>query len=451
MGRASFGAWGCIVAFVAACGQAPEVPQPPAPAALALVGAGAAEAPVLAWQRALQLGAEGGARAARTAGGDVLVAAAAREVAHALPGVEAGAGLVLARLSPAGEVRRAVAWRGTAAPFLSALAAAPDGGWVVALRLPAALAHAGGRLPRGTSVARLGADGRLTWARALEGEGALHVAALAVGAGGEVYVGGELTGRRTLAAQALDAGSGAPAAFVARLEADGGGGWARVLGRGGGGTSRVRALALDAGGTPYVAGEYAGVVAVEASTWVSVRRATPFVARLEPAGGHVAWARELDGAEGEARALGVADGRVVLAGTLRAGGFQLGATRVAAEGEQGFVAAWDEAGHGAWGRALGRSATALALEPDGEAWVAGGHDGELGGGGGAYLARLLPEDGTLAGAHALAGPVHARVTGVALGPGGDVVLALAAGAPGEEDGLVARLRQARPRSARRGP
>ncbi len=457
MGWRGWAGAACVVGcLLAGCedkpATAPGVPSIGEAGLVAGEGVGAVE-----WSRALVLGDSQALRAAVAPNGDVLLVAA-----YGGP-VNLGAGplpfdrearsahLLVARFGPEGELR----WvKGlvptTAEPTqVGAVAVDPGTGDVLLSGSSAGLRWGDGRLPQGAFLARLTAEGALSWARAFPGEGPLTVAAMAVERdSGAVVVAGDFAGRRGFGLEEHTAPRDRLGAFVARFAADGTPSWSRAFGPRGGDVS-ARAVAVDAFGEVVVAGSYSGAVTLGGATFVTVQPRTPYVLKLSREGAH-RWSREVSGADGVAQAVAVGPDRVFVSGTYT-GRFFFRMERFESDWQDGFVAAYNGEGESRWARSLAASATALSTDGAGQVLVAGAHDGgrdvgarELGAG--LYVTKLLPDDGTSVWARAFVGSGEPRASTLTVDAGGHAVVAgslVRARGPGEphsRDGFLLRLR-----------
>jgi len=409
------------------------------------------------WSRALVLGNSQALRAAVAPNGDVLLVAA-----YGGP-VDLGGGplpfdrevrgehLLVARYGPEGTLRwvKGLVPTGVERTQVGALAVDPGTGDVLLGGTSAGLQWPEGRLPQGPFLARLTAEGALSWVRAFPGEGPLTVAAMVVEReSGAVVVAGEFAGRRGFGLEEHSVPKDRLGAFVARFGADGTPRWSRAYGPRSGDVS-ARAVAVDCFGEVVVAGSYSGAVSLGGATFVTVKPRTPFVLKLSREGAH-RWSREVPGANGVAQAVAVGPDRVFVSGTYT-GRFFFRLERFESDWQDGFVAAYSGEGESRWARTLAASATALATDGAGQVLVAGAHDGgrDVGAQGlaaGLYVTKLLPDDGTSVWARAFVGSGEPGASALEVDGGGHAVVAgsLARapepGAPHARDGFVLRLR-----------
>lgn len=143
--------------------------------------------------------------------------------------------MVLTKLDSRGDIVWRSAVGSDSALTGAALALAPDGGVVIAGTIAGALDGTAG--DRDMLVARYGADGRESYATVLRQMGDQSASAVAVGANGVVYVGGQ-----TSTGDAILARLGADGALAERLTIDSGG------------SDAIQALSVDASGDVLVLG-----------------------------------------------------------------------------------------------------------------------------------------------------------------------------------------------------
>jgi outer membrane protein assembly factor BamB len=146
--------------------------------------------------------------------------------------------MVLTKLDSRGEIVWRSAVGSDSALTGASLALAPDGGVVIAGTVAGALDGAAG--DKDMLVARYGADGQESYATVLRQIGDQSASAVAVGADGAVYVGGQ-----TATGDAVLARLGADGALVERMTIDSGG------------SDAIQGLAVDAGGDVLVLGRTA--------------------------------------------------------------------------------------------------------------------------------------------------------------------------------------------------
>ncbi len=331
-------------------------------------------------------------------------------------------------LSPAGEVRWAVALGGTAGDELTAVAASARGALAVAGFADGAAALGGARVtgeghPTAV-VARLDpATGAPAWVRAIPASGYAVATALAF-AGDDVVVAGYYGGTLDPAGAQLH-GGGAIDLWVARLSgADGAPRW---IHRGGGpGSDTVQAIAVAEDGGVLVAGSFTRWADLSSTHLAALDEdGDPFVARVGQDG--FEWARAFT-SEGTAVARGIAPlggGRLAVAiefdGHL-ATGYERSQSR---GGTDVCVVALERAGAVAWARQLGGPAADSAAG----LWRAGADRLLLAGTFAGAFGRLQSEGGR-DGYAALLGARGAPLWQRRLGGAGDEVIAAGAAGPG---------------------
>lgn len=237
------------------------------------------------------------------------------------------------------------------------------------------------------------------WARGLGGPGRDRAAGVAPDRGGTVYSAGQIAGEATLGTSRVT--SSGPDALVASLDRNGQVAWAHALG--GPGADEARAVAVLPEADLFVVGSFSGTADFDPGpgrTELSSAGGTDvFVLRLTPEGALV-WARRLGGPQEDAGLDVAVDTRgVVVAGTFQ-GVLESGPSRLGSAGKtDGFVAKLDLAGTVQWAQRIGGpqddDALSVALDTNGEIWVAGSFE-EKGGIGESTLESAGRSDGFLA-------------------------------------------------------
>ena len=215
------------------------------------------------------------------------------------------------------------------------------------------------------------------WARAFGKTGSDAVTALVADAAGNAYITGYFS-------ESIDLGCGPHAAsgeldmFVAKLTREGACVWSAPVS----GTSAAwgTALALDAQGSVYVAGQFRGGMKLGAHAFTSTGWIDGFVARFDAAGAP-SWVRRVgDGAM--PGVIAVHAGEVALGGAFF-GRSNFGGDDLVSEGdEDAFIAGYDAAtGDYRWQRGFGGPAgdsiNALAFDAEGSLTIAGHFEGTL--------------------------------------------------------------------------
>jgi hypothetical protein len=276
------------------------------------------------------------------------------------------------------------------------------------------------------------------WARGFGGPGRERATGVAPDRGGTVYTVGQVAGEATWGSiRVTPAG---PDALVASLDKNGQVVWAHALG--GPGADEARAVAILPEGDVFVVGSFSGTADFDPgpgrTELASAGSTDVFVLRLRP-GGELVWARRLGGSQ-EDTGLDIAvDTRgVYVAGSFQglmdAGQVDAGPSRLGSAGKaDGFVAKLDLSGTTQWTQRIGGpqndEARSLAVDTNGEIWVAGsfeekagiGQEGgtplESAGKSDGFLARLRPE-GAVLWSGRIGGKKEDAVTAVAVGAAG---------------------------------
>jgi hypothetical protein len=271
------------------------------------------------------------------------------------------------------------------------------------------------------------------WAHAFGGTGTSSVTALVADANGNAYVTGHFSGTIDLGCGGHDAGSSADM-FVAKLTPAGACLWSAQ----GGADSWMTgtAVALDADGALYLAGQFRGAAPFGTPTISNAAWTDGFIARFDAAGVR-SWVRSVGGAGDDLpNGIAVQNGAVVLAGSFFGTGNFGGPDLVSAGGEDAFVAGY-EAATGAYlwqhhlGGGGGDSINAVSVGAGGRIFVAGHFESsiqvgqtrlESAGQRDAFYAAL-PFDGMGWDARRFGGAGDDSVTAAALDAQGNVVLA----------------------------
>lgn len=204
--------------------------------------------------------------------------------------------------------------------FAMAIDVDARGGVVVAGRAFGSIDLGGGALAsRGSDdvfVARLDADGEHVWSKIFGGSGADRCDRIAVGPTGDVLVAGGFHGSVDFGAGPLTS-AGMRDAFVLALGGEDG--RTRFAVRAGGpGDDQAFAVAADATGDLFLAGQFSGAIELGGGQLESAGLTDVFLARLGPSGDHV-WSARFGGAEADEAhdvAVDQATGDVVLTGTF---------------------------------------------------------------------------------------------------------------------------------------
>ncbi|HKH47605.1 MAG TPA: SBBP repeat-containing protein [Thermoanaerobaculia bacterium] len=280
----------------------------------------------------------------------------------------------------------------------------------------------------GISAAPLG-----IWARGFGGPGRERATGVAPDRGGTIYTVGQVAGKATWGSVRVT--SAGPDALVASLDLNGQVVWAHALG--GPGPDEARAVAILPEGDVFVVGSFSGTADFDPgpgrTELASAGSTDVFVLRLTPRG-ELVWARRFGGLQ-EDTGLDIA---VDTRGVYVSGSFQsaldAGPSRLTSAGKtDGFAAKLDLSGTLQWTQRIGGpqndEARSLAVDANGEVWVAGSFEEKAGIGqeGGSswesagkldgFLARLGPE-GAVLWSGRIGGKKEDAVTAVAVGPAG---------------------------------
>ncbi|GAB2848595.1 hypothetical protein GCM10027044_04620 [Hymenobacter ruber] len=236
-------------------------------------------------------------------------------------------------------------------------------------------------------VAKLNASGTYQWVTTVSSWGRGAGQALALDAAGNVYVTGNFDGPLTFGPTTLQASNSSNDVFVAKLSP--GGAWLWAAGGGGYSLDVGRAIAVNASGLVFVAGQirdqatFGNTPAVQATLGF----ADIFVAALDAATGTWQWSRCAAGnpattaANSYGWSLGLdAAGALYLTGSFT-GPASFGSTTLTATGTSNdiFVAKLSAAGAWLWARQAGGNGTdecrALAVDGAGNVYLTGWYSG----------------------------------------------------------------------------
>lgn len=230
-------------------------------------------------------------------------------------------------------------------------------------------------------------DGKLRWSARLGDAAAQYCEGLAAAADGSVTITGSFKGTVTFGGQTLTSVSDLDS-YVATLDKDGSPLWAVALA--GPGAQQARSVAIGPDGGPVVAGYMSGVMNAGGATLSNAGAADAFVVKLSSKGDYV-WGHSYGDAGNQfADDVAVdAQGDVFVAGyfggKIDLGGGLLGA--VGAGTDDMFVAKLERAaGEHVWSRRLGdvmdQYARSVAVSPAGDLYVSGHINGAVDLGGG---------------------------------------------------------------------
>ncbi len=287
--------------------------------------------------------------------------------------------LFVVGLDPAGEVQWLWTAGGPASDAATAIAAAGDGGWIVAVSFGQEVALGATTVTsRGgddAALVKLGAGGEVEWVTQLGGEYPDEVSHVAVDPAGNIYALGRFKGTITLGGTTHKS-AGDDDLFVARFDAVGNHVWSVRLGNPF--QERAGGLAVDPAGHVVITGSFDKDLDVLGTPVLSKGESDVFVARLSPEG-KLLWVKTYGGERADV-GLGVATdaaGNLVVVGgfetTIDLGG---GPFKTAGYMD-GFFLKLDAAGNHAWSRRWGAKdqdvGLAVAIGRDGTPYVSGAY------------------------------------------------------------------------------
>ena len=182
-------------------------------------------------------------------------------------------------------------------------------------------------------VAKLDASGACVWVKKLGGDADMQgVSALAADAEGNVLVGGHAGGNVDLGCGPVSSPSPWHA-FAAKLDAAGSCVWSKAAGDGS--DQEVMAIAVDGAGNALLAGRLDGTLDFGCGPITAAFDYGPFLVKLDATGGCL-WEKQWGGDSGEKVATGLAvdpSGNAVVAGSFR-GSLDLGCGLLCSDGER---------------------------------------------------------------------------------------------------------------------
>lgn len=255
-------------------------------------------------------------------------------------------------------------------------------------------------------VAKLTADGELTWTTFLGGSDDDYGTGIAIDGAGSVYVTG-LTYSDSLRggsnnAPANNSQKGGVDAFVAKLTADGALAWTTFLG--GSGTDYGFAISLDSSGNPHAAGSTLSDNFKGGSNNTGMNNARKgfddaFVVKLTSSGA-MTWGTHVGGSD-EDLGYGVAvdsSGNVYVNGETASNDFSARNNTYRGGNKDGFLAKVSSAGALAWSTYLGGAfadwASGVAIDGSNSLYVAGYTEGGFTGGSSNAWANNIPKGGS---------------------------------------------------------
>jgi len=285
--------------------------------------------------------------------------------------------MFIAGVSPAGEVLWLWTAGGTASDATTALAATPDGGFIAAVSF-AGTARFGeteyeSKGADDVALVKLSSAGALEWLTPLGGEGNDQVRRLAVDGNGNVFILGTFKDSIDLGGGAMKAAGGNDL-MLARFDASGRHVWSKRIGNPF--NEMAGGIAVDRAGNLVITGSYDRDVDFLGTPLVASGESDVFVARLSPDGAPL-WVKSY-GTEREdvGYGIGVDDaGNAVLTGWFESP-INFGGGALVGKGQKdGFIAKLDVDGKHLWSRRFGDwdhdSGNAIAVTPDGAAWLTG--------------------------------------------------------------------------------
>src|ERR1051325_5802598 len=229
-------------------------------------------------------------------------------------------------------------------------------------------------------VCKFAPAGDVLWVRQI-GSSNTSANAVATDPSGSVYVAGSLIGTVNLGNTNVTASS--QALFIARYDSAGTLLWIRADGNGA--LGYAAAVAVDAEGTPCVAGSFSGVTATFGS-FILTNRGTSdaFVAKYSPAG-ELLWARGAGGSENdEVNAIAVdLAGNILIAGSFSSTNALFGTISLKSQGNTDvFVAKYSPDGEALWATRIGGSRDdngyGMGVDGQGFSTVVGSFNGTAG-------------------------------------------------------------------------
>ena len=228
-------------------------------------------------------------------------------------------------------------------------------------------------------LAKYTPDGGLLWVRKAGGNGSDEAYGLAVDGAGHAYLTGSVTGPGVFGSLSAPAVGASNNVFVARCSAEGIFQWVRRAG--GDADDQGTAIALDAATNIWIAGRFAGSFTIGTTTFNGAgtsRAFDAFVAKYDQAGDFL-WARQAGGTGTDsAHAIAMdATGNAYVAGQIT-GTASFSGTAVTGNGLDVFLAKYSAAGNLQWVRKAGGNNAVygdggfgLALDPAGNPCLVG--------------------------------------------------------------------------------
>lgn len=285
--------------------------------------------------------------------------------------------LYVAAVDASGAPKWLWATGGTDSDELTALAATPDGGFIAAVswarKVPFGAVTYSAQGYDDAGLVKLSAAGAVEWFTPISGDGSEAIKRLAVDSNGNIYALGVFQQTIDLGGGPLEA-AGANDLLIARFDASGRHVWSRRVGNPW--NEIAGGIAVDRAGGVVITGSFDRDVDFLGTPLVAGGESDVFVARLD-GDGKLQWVKRFgDRREDIGYGVGVDDaGQAVVVGFFQSP-IDLGGGPLRSAGQKdGFVARFGVDGTHLWSRRFGGwdddHATAVAVAPDGTAWVAG--------------------------------------------------------------------------------
>ena len=327
------------------------------------------------WSRRFgDAGAQQALAAATDGAGNVLVAGSMTGTVDFGGGNLASAGaedLFVVKLDPAGAHLWSRRFGGAAQELARGVATDPSGGVFLVGEAASLVDFGGGPLPGGGGsdvvVAKLDPDGAHVWSKRFGDAANQAAVAAAAATDGSVIVTGTLAGTADFGGGPL-LGAGQGDVFLARFDAAGAHVWSKRFGDANPQTSFD--VACDAAGNVLLTGELSGAADFGGGALISAGSTDAFVAKFDPAGGHL-WSKRFGDAAAQ-RGRGVAAdpfGNVLVTGAI-AGATDLGGGALVSAGQTDiFAAKFAPDGAHVWSARFGDAALQAghAVAADGDA------------------------------------------------------------------------------------
>ncbi|MDC0749881.1 hypothetical protein [Polyangium mundeleinium] len=268
--------------------------------------------------------------------------------------------------------------------MITDIAIAPDGNIVIAGAFAGTIDLGDGPLASTGSLdillAKLTPKGEVVWAKRFGDAAQQQANAVAVDKDGAIYVGGRVLGAVNFGSGVLTS-AGTGDAFLAKFDADGGPVWSKLFGDTA--SQEVRAIAVTKANQVIIAGNFAGTIALGGAQLTSAGGNDIFLAKFDETGFHAASRRIGGQGVDEFRAIALnASDQVVITGVF-ASTLELIAGNVltskggldvfAAQLSPTFTPIWANA----WGDATTQQAFDVAIASNGDVFLTGAFEGKL--------------------------------------------------------------------------